>query len=76
MAFPKIPRHFLQRSVTLSLELMRSDLGDDCNAAGAVIGPNGLFVCYRPGSSQITDTKDWLLRLENTCRPRAAEHAV
>ena len=33
MEFPQIPRHFSQRSVTFPLELMRSDLGDDCNAA-------------------------------------------
>ena len=38
MEFPQIPRHFSQRSVTFPLELMRSDLGDDCNAALADIG--------------------------------------
>jgi hypothetical protein len=27
---------------------MRSDFGDDCNAAEAAIGPSGLVVCYRP----------------------------
>lgn len=38
----------LYRSVTLPLELMKSDFGDDWNAANAVVHIKQLTVCYLP----------------------------